>query len=111
DIAGHALLHSDFNLLGSLLVDAADITIYNQRLVVGGPGQRLAFHAANSLTMGSTETLPDGKLRQLGAVISAPDLQIDVDGLLTVNAGSAIFGAKESATLLITADDMLLIGT
>ncbi|MGV2333156.1 MAG UNVERIFIED_CONTAM: hypothetical protein LVR18_03165 [Planctomycetaceae bacterium] len=72
DIAGHALLHSDFNLLGSLLVDAADITIYNQRLVVADPVERLAFHAANSLTMGSTETLPDGKLQQLGAVISAP---------------------------------------
>jgi hypothetical protein len=111
DIAGHALLHSDFNLAGSLLVDAAAITIYNQQLVVSGSGQRLAFHAADSLTMGRTETLPNGKLQQLGAVISAPDLQIDVAGLLTVNAGSAIFGAREAATLLITAGDMQLIGT
>ncbi|MFN7866205.1 MAG: hypothetical protein ACK5TX_02260, partial [Planctomyces sp.] len=111
DISGQVLLHSDFNLAGSLLVDAADITIYNQNLIVSGPDQRLTFRAANSLTLGRTETLPNGKLQQLGAVISAPDLQFNVDGLLTVNAGSAIFGAKQSATLLINADDMLLIGT
>ena len=117
DIDGTATLHGDIRLAGSLLVDAADIQVYDQMLQADVAGQRLRFDSDGPITFGrfatalGHPTLPDGQLYQQGAVVSSSDLAIRAAGLLTVGSGVLVISSAPDSTLQIDAGAAVIVGT
>jgi Ca2+-binding RTX toxin-like protein len=111
DIAGKATLHGDIQLAGSLLVDAAQIAIYDQNLRLTAPAQRLVLNSAGAVTFGQTNTLANGTLQQLGAVVSVPSLTIAATGKLTVGSGSVLATSLSGSAMQIDAASAEIVGS
>jgi hypothetical protein len=110
DIAGTATLHGDLQLAGSMLVKAAAIDVYEQRLIVRGPNQKLRFESTADITFSRTADGPDGPEQQ-GAVISAPQLQILAGGTLTLNPGTVVYSPEAGVAMQIEAQSAVIAGS
>ncbi|MGV2339054.1 MAG UNVERIFIED_CONTAM: hypothetical protein LVR18_35245 [Planctomycetaceae bacterium] len=93
-----------------MLVKAATIDIYEQRLIVRGPTQKLRFDAVDAITFSRTADGPDGPIQQ--APSSAPSqLQILAGGALDGESGTVIYSPEAGVAMQIVADSAVIAGS
>ena len=112
DASDTAIINGDFQLTGSLLIDADILVdVFNTSIDITEPNQRVRFSGGH-VRFGKPSTDAHGDPEQLGVVVTAVDrIEFDVTGLVEIGSGSIIATSGDNSVIEPGAGSLQIAGS